>query len=345
MLYEKLHDNLVRCKVCPHRCFVKPRARGICRIRENREGKLQTLVYGETSAMAVDPIEKKPFFNFWPGSLSFSISTVGCNFKCPWCQNWNISQCVPEDSYLEYVAPEKVVELAINKGCRTIAYTYNEPVIWFEYVYDTAKLAREKGVLNVLVTNGYITAEALDMLAPLVDAANVDIKSFNKDFYTKYCGANLQAVLDATASMKERGIHVETTLLIIPELNDSSEELAEFCRWQLKHLGPDTPMHFSRFHPNYKFTDKPPTPSATIRRAREIALSEGVHYVYAGNLPGDLGENTYCPNCRKLLVKRYGFSIAEWNLMKEKKCPSCGFNIAIKGEYEPGRSIFLRDIS
>ncbi len=333
-MWEPLQDNLVRCKVCPHRCAIKPSARGICGTRENKDGKLYTLIYGELTATAVDPIEKKPFFNFWPGSNSFSISSVGCNLDCPWCQNFHISHAEPGDVFAEQMNPEKVVELAKKYGCRSISYTYNEPIIWFEYVLDTAKLAKREGVLNCLVTNGYITLEALEELGPYIDAANVDIKGFTEEFYRNYCKAKLEPILEATTAMQKKGIHVEITTLLIPDLNDSGEEIARLSSWHKENLGPDTPLHFSRYYPQFKFTQKPPTPVQRIEKAREIALKEGLHYVYTGNVPGDPGENTYCPSCKSLLVERYGYDIVKWNITDRLECSTCGARIAIKGKYE-----------
>jgi pyruvate formate lyase activating enzyme len=333
-LYERLPQELVKCKVCPRMCVIKKGSRGTCKTRENRDGKLYTLIYGELTAMNVDPIEKKPLFNFWPGSLSFSISTLSCSFNCPWCQNWNISRGVPGEVPTEYVESEKIARLAKRYNCRSISYTYNEPIIWFEYVLDTAKIAKREGILNVLVTNGYISEEALDELFPYIDAANIDLKGFNKEFYLKYCGADLDGVLNATKSMVKKGIHVETTNLIIPTLNDNFNEIRSLSKWILNELGPDVPLHFSQFYPMYKMTYLEATPLSTLAKARGIALEEGLHYVYTGNIPGDIGENTYCPHCKELLVERWGFEILKWNLTDGMICPKCKTKIAIKGKYE-----------
>jgi len=333
-LFEQLSDKLVRCLVCPRRCVIKPGQRGFCRTRENREGKLYTLIYAETTSMAVDPIEKKPLFNFWPGSFIFSISTLGCSFTCPWCQNWQISQASPGEIVTEQVAPERVIELTKRYKCHSIAYTYNEPIIWFEYVLDTAQLAKKENILNVLVTNGFISLEALEVIAPFIDAANVDIKGFTEEFYRKYCSATLKGVLDATEAMVKKGIHVELTTLIVPGINDAPEEIKQLCQWVLTKLGPDVPLHFSQFYPMYKMSYMQPTPVSTLVRAREIALNEGLNYVYIGNVPGEKGENTYCPKCKTLLVERFGFEITKWNLTEEMQCPKCDTPIAIKGRYE-----------
>ena len=331
--YEVLEGGLVRCTICPRRCVLKPGQRGFCGTRENRDGRLYSLIYGEVSASAVDPIEKKPLFHFEPGSLTFSISSVGCNFKCPWCQNYHISHARPEDYRTVRMEPEEVVRLAKQYGCPSISITYNEPIIWLEFVEDVGKLAKREGLEVVLVTNGYITLEALDAVAGLIDAANVDVKAFRNDFYRRYCKGDLESVLQATVAMKEKGIHVETTNLIIPGLNDSEEELRDLCRWHYENLGPDTPIHFSRFFPCYKMLFKQPTPTSTLRKAQEIALEAGLRYVYVGNLPGNPGEHTYCPGCGRPVIKRLGFEIVEWRLDEHMRCTDCGTRIPIRGRY------------
>jgi len=340
LLYEKLEDGLVRCGVCPRRCYIKPGQRGFCKARENRDGILYAISYGKLTAANVDPIEKKPFYHFWPGSLSFSISSFGCSLACPWCQNWSISQVGLEEASYDEVEPERVVEAASRNNCKTIAYTYNEPLIWLEYVLDVARLAVKKNILNVLVTNGYVTLEALDMLAPVFHAANVDIKAFNSTFYPKYCKGRLEDVLEAVKAMKEKGWHLEITLLVIPTLNDRIEEIRGMARWILENLGPETPFHLSQFYPMYKMTHLKSTPVETLVKAREAALQEGLKYVYTGNVPGHPGENTYCPSCGFTLIKRWGFSILEWNLTPEKTCPRCGEKIPVEGEFSGFRRIF-----
>jgi pyruvate formate lyase activating enzyme len=333
-LYEALAHNFVRCSVCPHRCTIRPSAKGICGTRINRDGKLLTAIYGHVTSTAVDPIEKKPLFHFWPGSSSFSISTVGCSFKCPWCQNYHISQAEPGDVFANELEPEKIVELTEKYGCKSISYTYNEPTIWHEYVLDTARLAKREGILNVLVTNGYITPEALSEIAGFIDAANVDVKGFNEKFYRTYCKAELRPVLDAVEEMKRKGIHVETTTLIIPNLNDNPKEITELSKWHIEKLGLDTPIHFSRFYPTYKLNITPPTPTEIIARSRNIAANEGIRYVYVGNLPGDPGENTYCPFCKQLLVERQGYDISQWHVTEDNRCQKCRKPIPIVGTYE-----------
>jgi len=333
-LYEKLEkDRIVRCHICPRRCYIKDGARGFCKVRENRGGVLYALNYGQLTAMSADPIEKKPLFHFWPGSHSFSISSISCSFTCPWCQNWNISQVALGEVTPEEASPEKVVGLAKRYGCKTIAYTYNEPVIWFEYVLDTAKLAGKEGILNVLVTNGYATDETLKEFGSHIHAANVDIKAFNPKFYSNYCKAKLEDVLNAAELMVKLGWHLETTYLVIPTLNDNPEEIRRMSQWVRDKLSTDTPLHLSQFFPMHKMAHLPPTPISTIVRAREIALGEGLHYVYVGNIPGHEGENTYCPKCGELIIKRRGFDIMGWNLKEDHACPRCGVKISIKGEY------------
>lgn len=324
MLYEKIGDKKVQCNLCAHRCKINEGKKGICLVRENRDGTLYTLVYGRTISQHVDPIEKKPLFNFYPGTTAYSIATVGCNFKCQFCQNWEISQMVRDEHLImgNEASPESIVENAKKYGSKSIAYTYTEPTIFFEYAYDTAKLAHEVDIKNVFVTNGYMTEEAIKKIEPYLDAANVDLKSFSDDFYRKLCGAKLQPVLDALKLMKKLGIWVEVTTLIIPTLNDSSEELREIAKFIVNELGEGTPWHISRFYPAYNLRDKPPTPIETIHKAREIGLNEGLKYVYEGNVLGSTGENTYCPNCKNLIIERLGYQIIN-KATKDGKCPYC----------------------
>ena len=316
MLYEKMEKNNVRCTLCSHRCKIAPLQRGICGVRENRDGTLHTLVYGMIIAQNVDPI--------YPGSESFSIATVGCNFRCTFCQNHDISQLPRETGKImgRPASPEEIVGRAVASQSKTIAYTYTEPTIFFEYAFDIGKIAHTRGIKNVFVTNGYMTAEALEAIAPYLDAANVDLKAFSDDFYKKYCGARIQPVLDSLKRMKERGIWVEVTTLIIPSLNDGDEELRGIAQF-IASLGSETPWHISRFHPHYEMTHHPSTPVATLHKAAKFAEEAGLKHVYTGNVPGDRLESTFCSNCGNMLIDRYGFHIRQYNL-KDGNCPKCG---------------------
>jgi pyruvate formate lyase activating enzyme len=330
LLYEKENNGLVRCNLCSHRCRILDGKRGVCGVRENRGGKLYSLVYGKVIARNVDPIEKKPFYHFLPGSESFSIATVGCNFSCKNCQNFDISQMpkgISRRILGEDLIPEEVVSLTKECGCESIAYTYTEPTIFFEYAFDTAKLAVKEGLKNVFVTNGYMTEEMLKLMEKYLHATNVDLKSFSENFYKEICGAHLEPVLNSLKLMKKIGTWVEVTTLLIPTLNDSEEELKEIASFIKEELGREVPWHISRFHPDYKLGNLPPTPQEKIHKAREIGFDSGLRYVYAGNLPGDIGENTYCYNCNELLIKRYLFDVLENKITKEKKCPNCGAKI------------------
>jgi len=324
LLYEREKDLRVRCALCAHRCRIDAGARGICGVRENREGVLYSLVYGRVIAENVDPIEKKPLCHFLPGSRSFSIATAGCNFRCTFCQNHEISQLPREENRIigKEMTPAKIVERARLAGCSSISYTYTEPTIYFEFAWDTAGIAREQGLKNVFVTNGYMTEETLELLAPRLDAANVDLKSFRDDFYKKECGARLQPVLDSIKRMKELGIWVEVTTLLIPGLNDDEDELRDLAGF-LFSLGAETPWHISRFHPQYQMTNTPITPAASIHRAAEIGKASGLKYIYCGNLPGDAGENTLCDRCGRILIGRSGFAVERLDL-KGSACPHCG---------------------
>ncbi len=323
MLYEKIADRKVKCNLCAHRCTINPDRRGICGVREN-DGVLYSLVYGTLIAEHVDPIEKKPFFHVYPASKSYSIAAVGCNFKRSFCQNHEISQ-MPRSTLIimgEDVPCAEIVKRAKKSGSKTIAYTYTEPTIYFELAYETALLADKEGLKNVFVTNGYMTPETIDTLAPFLAAANVDLKSFRDDFYRKQCGARLGPVLEALTKMKKAGIWVEITTLLIPGLNDSDEELKDIAEF-IAHLGKETPWNISRFHPQFKMNDVPVTPLTSLHRAVEIGKLEGLKYVYSGNVPGDEGESTYCSNCRNRLIDRHGFNVIGTNL-KENKCSKCG---------------------
>jgi pyruvate formate lyase activating enzyme len=325
-LYERLEDLNVNCNLCNHRCMIKNGRRGICSVRENQEGTLVSLVYGKIIAEHVDPIEKKPLFHLAPGSLSYSIATAGCNFKCRFCQNADIAQ-LPADHQGLIIgnprSPEEIVSAALKAGCKSIAYTYTEPTIYFEFAYDTAKLARKAGLKNVFVTNGYMSSEALHMIRPYLDAANVDLKAYSEDFYKTYCGAKLSAVKETLVLMKRLGILVEVTTLLIPGLNTDSGELKQLAGFLADSLGTDTPWHISRFHPTYRLTDRPPTPVETLKKTQKIGLEAGLKYVYMGNVPGENGENTACAECGKNLIDRWGFQVKK-NRIKNGACPACG---------------------
>lgn len=328
-LYERLPDQRVRCDLCAHRCVIADGKRGICQVRENRVGVLYTLVYGRTIARHVDPVEKKPLFHFYPGSTAYSMATPGCNFRCQWCQNWEISQ-MPREQHLimgEKATPQQLVAAAQRYHCRSIAYTYTEPTVFFEYAYDTAKLAHKAGLANIYVTNGYMTQEMLEAFHPYMDAANVDLKAFKEETYRKYVGARLQPVLDAMRVMKRLGIWLEVTTLIVPGINDDPAELRDAARFVAQELGPQTPWHISRFFPAYKMRDVPPTPLETLIKAREIGKEEGLAYIYVGNVPGEAGEDTRCPVCNSLLIRRWGYTVLE-NWIRDGHCPDCGAEIA-----------------
>ncbi|WP_022669545.1 AmmeMemoRadiSam system radical SAM enzyme [Hippea alviniae] len=330
-LYEKLEDKKVQCNLCAFRCKINEDKVGVCDVRKNIDGTLYSLVYGKTVAKAVDPIEKKPLYHFLPGTLSYSIATVGCNFRCLYCQNWQISMYpkiyegkIVGDDY----PPEKVVEDALRTGCKSIAYTYTEPTVFFEYAIDTARIAKDKGLKNIFVTNGYMTKEAIDMMDGLIDAANVDLKSFSDAFYLQICGgARVKHVLDSIEYMKSKGIWVEVTTLIIPNANDDPAELMQIAE-HIKSIDPAIPWHVSRFHPAYQFDNVEPTPISVVKNVRQIGLSMGLKYVYVGNIGADEGEHTYCPNCGALLIARYGFEVVS-NSIKDGKCPKCGEKIDI----------------
>ena len=327
MFYEHINND-VRCRLCHHNCMIKDGKSGICGVRKNQEGKLFSLVYGKSIASDVDPIEKKPLFHFYPGSTAYSIATVGCNFRCLNCQNWDISQMPKGKSgkITGYeLTPEKIVDDAKKLKCKTIAYTYTEPTIFFEYAYDTAKIAYKEGIKNIFVTNGYTTSEAIREIAPYLDAANIDLKFFSEDIYQKVCGAKLQPVLDNIKLYRKLGIWIEVTTLIIPGYSDDENHLkgiAEFIRSN----GVDIPWHVTAFYPAYKLLDVKPTPAESLRKAREIGLKAGLRYVYEGNIPGEGGENTYCYKCKEPLIIRYGFKIVE-NRLVNGKCPRCNQKI------------------
>jgi pyruvate formate lyase activating enzyme len=316
-------DGAALCHLCAHRCRITEGARGLCGVRENREGKLYSLVYGKLISRAIDPIEKKPLYHFLPGTTTYSIATAGCNFFCDFCQNWQISQMTHRDGtiYGEDATPEEIAADAKKHGCRSIAYTYTEPTIFFEFAYDTALVAQRMGLQNVFVTNGYQTPETVDRMAGVIDAANVDLKAFRDDFYKDRCGARLAPVLKAIEAMHGKGIFLEITTLIVPGENDGRDELKQLAGF-IASISSEIPWHVSRFHPQYRQADKEWTPAETIFEALEIGKEAGLKYVYAGNLPAGRYENTYCPKCGGLVIERSGFSSRMVGL-SGKRCVHC----------------------
>jgi pyruvate formate lyase activating enzyme len=323
MLYTSLEEGRVKCCLCSHRCIISLSKRGICGVRENRDGRLYTLVYGRAISLNVDPIEKKPLFHLFPGSTSFSIAAVGCNFHCLQCQNHEISQMPVNEGRVEgrAIPPSQIVSLAKEHRCQSISYTYTEPTIYFEYAYETAAIASQEGIKNIFVSNGYMTEEALRAIQPYLNAANVDLKSFQEKFYKEVCGAKLKPVLENLKLMRQMGIWVEITTLVIPTLNDSDKEFEEIAQF-IVSLGPEVPWHISAFYPTYKMTDLPRTPASSLHRAREIGMKAGLRYVYCGNIPGEEGEDTFCSHCGRRIVERMGFRVVKNEIVKGE-CSYC----------------------
>lgn len=324
--YLRGAGNSVTCRLCPRGCTISAGSTGFCRARKNSGGTLYSLGYAAPCAIHVDPIEKKPFFNYLPKSRSFSLASAGCNLRCKFCQNWDISQASPSETMNYAAQPAELVKAAKDSGCRSIAYTYTEPSTYFEYMLDTARIARSHGLLNVYHSNGYINQEPLRELCEVLDAANVDLKGFTPDYYRSMCEAELEPVLASLKTLKRAGVWLELTNLVIPGHNDDIATIRRMAEWIRTNLGPETPLHFSRFFPLYKLTHIAPTPVATLEKARDTALKAGLHYVYVGNLPGHEGNNTFCPKCKRLLVKRTGFSVLEMRI-KGASCPSCGYRL------------------
>jgi len=334
MFYEKLPDKRVHCKLCPRECKVADRERGYCGVRENRGGTYYTLVFGRLVALNVDPIEKKPFFHYLPGTTALSVATVGCNIFCKFCQNWNISQARPENCPARYVSPEELTSIAKRYDCPTISYTYTEPVIFYEYVYESAKVAREQGIGNTVVSNGFIKEKPLVEWCKVLSAMKVDLKAFTEKFYKDMCDGRLQPVLDALKVLQREGIWYEIVVLLLPGQNDSAEEIKRMTGWIVKELSPDVPVHFSRFYPQYLVKNLPRTPVSTVERAREIAMREGVKFAYVGNVSPHEGESTYCPRCKNLLIKRIGYFVTIKGL-RDGKCSNCGEKIPGVWKYPP----------
>lgn len=322
--YKKLPAGAVECVLCPRHCKVSDQETGSCGVRSNHQGTYRTHVFGRVVTLANDPIEKKPLFHYRPGTEALSLATAGCNFECQFCQNWEISQFRPEQvpARWGYVSPESLVALAKERGSSAIALTYSEPVVFFEYSLAIAKAGKAAGVPAVFISNGYIETDPLDQLLAVLGAMKVDFKAFSEDFYTKVCRGTLAPVLKTLKRVHEKGVWLEMVHLTIPTLNDSSDQHKALCDWVLTNVGPDVPLHFTRFQPTYRLKNLPPTPPSTLERAYQIAKKAGLHYPYVGNLPGHEGENTYCHHCGKLLIQRIGFMVVE-NKLNKGRCYSC----------------------
>ena len=326
LFYEKADQSTVQCRLCPKNCTIPEGRYGFCRARKNIGGVLYSMGYGKPCSVAIDPIEKKPLFHFLAGAKTFSIASAGCSLRCLFCQNWQISQVSPEETRNINLLPEDVVKLAKEKNCPVIAYTYSEPINFYEYMLDTAKIARAAGIKNITHTAGYINQEPLETLLPYIDAANVDLKGFSPEYYKNVCGANLNDVLQTLKTMKKYKIWIEITTLIVPGYNDSPDEIKKLCTWIKTNLGPDTPVHFSRFYPVYKLAHLTATPYKTLEDAVNIARSVGLKHVYIGNVYDNPYENTVCSNCGKIVIKRKGFEVLE-NHIRKGKCEYCGTKI------------------
>ncbi len=323
LYYISMPHRSVRCQLCPHRCVIADGQRGNCGVRENRGGRLYSLVYGNPCAVHNAPIEIKPFYHFLPGSRAYSIATAGCNLHCLYCQNWTISQRTPEETENYDLPPEAVVEGALRESTSSLSFTYSEPTVFYEYMLDSARLGRAEGLRSTVVSNGYINPEPLRELCRAVDAIKVDLKAFTRGFYERICSGELEPVLQTLRVIREEGVHLEIVNLVVPTLNDGEREHREMARWIVKNLGPDVPLHFNRFYPQYQLTSLPPTPLEALERARAIAMDEGIHYVYIGNVGQHPAENTYCAHCGRLLIHRRGVEVLA-NYISEGKCPFCG---------------------
>jgi len=335
MLYEKAEGNKVRCCLCARRCLIAEGGTGFCLVRKNEGGTLNSLVYAKAISAGIDPVEKKPLSHFNPGAVVVSVATVGCNFRCQFCDNWMISQ--EREAAGKLFPPAEVVKATRDNGCQGISYTYTEPTVFFEYAYDTAKLARQLGFFNTFVTNGYLTPEAVKTIAPYLDAATVDFKGgADPEFYKTFSSVpSVEPIFESLAEMRRNDIHVEITNLVVPKTGDSIERIGELAGWVENALGKDTPFHLLRFHPDYKLTTIPSTPIETLEKAYVAAKDAGLSFVYIGNVPGHPCENTYCPSCNEMVIKRYSFAVTRWNLTKDMRCPVCGHDIPIKGKLHP----------
>lgn len=326
-IFYKQEGNKLRCELCPRECLIGEGKQGICKIRINKNGKLYTIAYGNLCARNVDPIEKKPLYHFLPASKAYSIAIEGCNFTCLNCQNWNISQSIPDIQNINNFLPEQIVEDCIKNQCKSIAYTYTEPICSYEYVLDTARIAKEKGIKNILISNGYINEKPLRNLTPYLDAANIDLKSFSNEIYKKICGGTLQPVLDTLLILKEQNVWLEVTYLLIPEINEDLEMIEEMCNWLVKNNFQENPLHFSKFVPLYKLSHLKTTSLNILEKVAQIALKAGIKYIYLGNVPGHEAENTFCPNCKKILIERTGYHILK-NFIKNNTCGFCNEKIS-----------------
>ena len=320
--YQKLENKKIKCKLCPRECTVGDRERGYCGVRENRGGTYYSLVHSRVCAAHVDPIEKKPLFHYLPGTVAFSLATAGCNVNCKFCQNWDISQSRPEQIPADYAPPQRVVELAKQYDCPTIAYTYSEPVVFSEFLMDTADAGHAAGIRSIVVSNGYIQEESLKAAYGKMDAVKIDLKAFTESYYQKVVTGELKPVLDSLVRLKKMGKWTEIVYLTVPTLNDGEAEIRGLAQWVKTNLGPDVPLHFTQFHPEYLLKNLSITPVATLERAKAIADAEGLHYVYIGNVPGHPAQNTYCPQCKRLLVERVGFTASQM-LIRNSCCPFC----------------------
>jgi pyruvate formate lyase activating enzyme len=320
--YEKQSGKSIKCKLCPRECVVGDRERGYCGVRENRGGTYYTLVHSRVATAHIDPIEKKPLFHFLPGTQAFSIATAGCNVNCKFCQNWEISQVRPEQVRSDYAPPEKIASLAQENGCGAIAYTYSEPVIFTEYVLDCARAGRARNVPSVVISNGSIQETPLKRVCTSVDAIKIDLKSFSEKYYQEVVNGELKPVLSSLVTIRHAGVWLEIVYLVVPGRNDGDAEFRDLARWVKQNLGPDVPVHFTRFYPEYLLKNLPPTPIDTLERAKKIADAEGLHFVYIGNVPGNPAENTYCPKCGQPVVERAGFVVTQ-NRLRKGKCPGC----------------------
>lgn len=326
--YEKLPNRKIKCVLCPRECVIDDQETGYCGVRENYGGTYYTLVYGRPCSINNDPIEKKPLYHFLPGSASFSIATVGCNVLCKFCQNWQISQARPDQVQSYDLPPDAIAKYAKSYGSRSIAYTYTEPVVFAEYMHDCAVAARQLNVKSVMISNGYIKAQPMKDLCKVLDAVKIDLKAFTQKFYKEMVAGELQPVLDTLVLLAKEGMWTEIVYLVIPTLNDDPKELKQMCDWIAKELGPNVPIHFSRFHPQYRLKNLPPTPGKTLETARKIALDSGLNFVYIGNIPGHEAENTYCPECKKMVIHRMGYQIINQNLKTSGHCEFCDHKIA-----------------